>query len=569
MGAFIVPVGQPGGWPVARRKLRVEMHFATVWESVADALPERIAVIHGDQRRSWRDYEDRAARLASAFTSLGLRAGATIGLCLYNCPEYLECQFAALKMGAATFNVSYRYLDDELAYLLRDAGAEAFVFHTSLAERVEPLRESLPHVRFIGVDDGGQFADQTLRLEDLVASCEPQPRVHRGEDAPYLLYTGGTTGRPKGVRYRVGDLSRSFATAGFALYGLSVPSSPGDIPRIVSEGDQVGTLPIVLPACPLMHGAGMWIGAVAPHQAGGTVVTVGSRSFDGHDVLRAVDREGVTQVVLVGDAMSRPLIAAYDEASATATPYALSSLQRIVSSGAMWSRAAKEEFLDRVPQLVLIDALGSSETNIGIAVATKSQPPASAKFSLNPGTILFDENDDIVPAGSGRAGIAASAVNVPLGYHNDEIKSLSTFRTVNGTRYAFSGDWIRAEEDGTFTLLGRGSHCINTGGEKVYPEEVEEVIKSVEGVDDCLVVGVPHEALGQTVAALVQARPGATVTGAAITEHVGRRLASYKKPRIIVFSELLPRSPTGKPDYQRAVEIASEENHRQPDLSRT
>jgi acyl-CoA synthetase (AMP-forming)/AMP-acid ligase II len=535
----------------------VEMHFATVWERVADSVPERIAMIHGQQRRTWDDYDDRAARLASAFASLGLRSGSTIGLYLFNAPEYLECQFAALKMGAVPFNVSYRYLTDEVEYLLRDADAEALVFHTSLSERIDSLQQRLPHLRLIGVDDGGRCLDASLRLEDLVASSVRQPRTDRGEDGLYLLYTGGTTGRPKGVRFRIGDLSRSFAAAGFGLYGLRVPSDSREIPAIVTEGEKRGALPTVLPACPLMHGAGMWMGAMAPHQAGGTVVTVPQRSYDGHAILRAIDQAQVTQLVLVGDAMSRPLIRAYDDAKAVGSPYTLGSLQRIVSSGAMWSAATKQKLLDRIPEVVLIDALGSSETSVGVAVASKIQPPATAKFTLHPGTVLFDENDDIVPAGSGRAGIAAAASNVPLGYLNVHSESLRTFRTIDGTRYAFSGDWIRAETDGTFTLLGRGSQCINSGGEKVYPEEVEEVIKSVDGVDDCLIVGVPDEELGQIVAALVQTNAGAGVTDYLIMERVAERLASYKKPRSIAYLELLPRTPSGKPDYVRAAEILS------------
>jgi fatty-acyl-CoA synthase len=535
----------------------MEMHFATVWEAIADRLPEATALVHGDLHRSWGEYEERAARLAGALSSAGLGPDSKFGLCMYNGPEYLEAQFAGFKARAVPVNVNYRYLEDELWYLLDNADAEALVFHSSLGERVARVRDRLPKLRLlVEVDDGGGHLDGAEPYEHLVAASAPLARMGRAEEDVYMLYTGGTTGMPKGVMYAMGGMTASFVTSGFPLMGLAPPADPREVADAVGELHARGEAPVVIPCCPLMHGTGVWLGAMMTHLAGGAVVTLASRSFDADEMLAATARERATSAVIVGDAIARPIVRALDEASARAEPYDTSSLKMVVSSGVMWTAELKQALLERVPQLTLVDAMGSSEGGMAISITTKEASSATARFTQMPTTKVFTEDGREVKPGSGEAGLVAAGGNVPLGYYKDPEKSARTFKVIDGVRYSFPGDWATVEADGSITLLGRGSQCINTGGEKVFPEEVEEAVKRHPGVEDCLVVGLPDERFGQAITAVVSLQAGADASAEAVIATCKEQLAGYKAPKRVVFVDRVPRAPNAKADYPAAKELA-------------
>jgi 3-oxocholest-4-en-26-oate---CoA ligase len=538
----------------------MEMHFATVWEAIARSVPNETALIHGELTRSWREYDDRASRLASVFHAAGIGHAAKVAMFLYNGPEYLETQFAAFKVRATPVNVNYRYLDEELLYLLDNADAEAIVFHSSLADRVDRIRKRLPKLRlFIQVDDGGPGSAETTHYEAVIRGHEPMAPITRDEADIYMLYTGGTTGMPKGVMYAIGAMTASFIQGFYPLVGVAPPSDIAEIGTVVKGLRDAGGLPVSIPTCPLMHGTGMWLGALVPHLVGGSVVTLTSRSLDGDEVLRAVQQHRATFVTIVGDAMCRPLIRTIDDAAEKGNPYDISSLKMMISSGVMWTAEVKNEVLERVPQIVLLDAIGSSEGSMGTQISMKGVPAQTAKFTQTPTTKVFTEDDREVTPGSDETGMVAAGGLVPLGYYKDEEKSARTFRVINGVRYSFPGDWATVNADGTINLLGRGSQCINTGGEKVFPEEVEEAVKRVDGVEDCLVVGVADDKFGQAVTAVVSLSvDGSRPNESTIISGVKSQLAPFKAPKRIVFVPSVPRAPNGKADYKTATQLASE-----------
>jgi len=538
----------------------MEHHFATVWESLADVLGEHTAVVHGDRRFTWTQYDDRAARLAAAYSAAGLGPDSKIGLYLFNGNEYLESHYAAFKMRGVPINVNYRYIDEELRYLLDNSDAEALVFHSSLGDRVARVVEKLPNLKLlIEVDDGGAGqVPGALSYEATIAGSSPMPRITRSEDDVYMLYTGGTTGMPKGVMYDMGNLTRSFEALGFPLLGLLPPDDAADIAGMILQVVEAGGRLISLPSAPLMHGTGMWLGAMIPQLGGAQIVTLQSRSLDADEVLSTVQREEVTNLTIVGDSFARPIIRAFDAAIDAGTPYDLSKLKMIISSGVMWTAEVKEQLLDRIEQVILLDAIGSSEGSMGNSISMKGLPPATAKFTSNPTTKVFKEDNTEVAPGSDEVGMVAAGGMVPLGYFKDEAKSARTFRTIDGVRYSFPGDMAMVAADGSLILLGRGSQVINSGGEKIFPEEVEEAVKRVDGVVDCLVVGLEDEKFGQAVTAVASLTPGATVTEAEVIAGVKRDLAHYKAPKKVVFVAHVPRAPNGKADYTTTKQLAND-----------
>ena len=538
----------------------MEFHFATIWETLADALPERTAVVHGDRRFTWSQYDDRAARVAAAYDAAGLTLDSKVGLFLYNGNEYLEAHYGAFKMRGVPINVNYRYMDEELWYLLDNADAEAIVFHSSLGDRVERVRERLPKLKLlIEVDDGGTGqVPVARRYEEVVASHQPMPRITRDENDIYMLYTGGTTGMPKGVMYDMGGLTRSFATLGFPLLGLVPPTDAADVAPMVKGVVEAGNGLISMPCAPLMHGTGVWLGAMIPQLGGAQVVTLQSRSLDPDEVLRTAQNEAVTNMTIVGDAFAKPIIRAFDEAAAAGTPSDLSQLKMIISSGVMWTAEVKEQLLDRIDHIILLDAIGSSEGSMGNSISMKGLPPATAKFTSSPTTKVFKEDNSEVTPGSDEVGMVAAGGMVPLGYFKDEAQSERTFRTINGVRYSFPGDMAMVGADGSLILLGRGSQVINSGGEKIFPEEVEEAVKRVDGVLDCLVVGIDDEKFGQAVTAVASLVDGAAVTEAEVIAGVKRDLAAFKAPKRVVFVPEVPRAPNGKADYGATKQLAND-----------
>jgi len=538
----------------------MEMHFATVWESIADAIPDQVAITHADTSRTWAEFDDRAARIAQAFTDAGLGPDSKIALYMYNCNEYMESHYAAFKMRGVAVNVNYRYLDEELWYLLDNSDAEAIVFHRSLAERVGRVADRLPKLKLLIVveDEPGADVDGAVEYEQLIADTAPMERIERSEDDIYMLYTGGTTGMPKGVMYQIGGLTEGFITQGFPIVGLEPPSDATQVAAMVKGSKDAGAAMVSIPCAPLMHGTGCWIGWFIPMCAGAEIVTLTSRSLDPHEVLQTIEDHRATAITIVGDSFAKPLVRAIDEGKPDGSAYDLSSVAMFLSSGVMWTTEVKEQMLDRIEQAVLVDAMGSSEGSMGTQITMKGVPTETAKFQQMPTTKVFTDDDREVQPGSDEVGMVAAGGNVPIGYFKDEEKSARTFRTIDGVRYSFPGDLAMVAEDGTLILLGRGSQVINTGGEKVFPEEVEEAVKRVDGIVDCLVVGVENEKFGQAVTAVASTAEGADVDEATVIAAVKHDLAGYKAPKSVVFVPRIPRAPNGKADYKTARSLADE-----------
>lgn len=536
----------------------MEKQFATIWESIADSIGDSPAVTQGTVTRTWSEYEQRASRLASALVDAGLQPQSKVGLYLYNSNEYLEAQFATFKFRGVPVNVNYRYLDEELLYLLDNSDAEALFFHSSLGDRVARVVDRLPKLKLLVEvsDDGEHHVVTAIPYNTLLADYDPMPRITRDEDDIYMLYTGGTTGMPKGVMYQMGSLVEGFVNGGLAFIGMTPPADISQLGTTVRDAHASGIRPITIPGCPIMHGTGMWIGAMMPQSGGAHVVTLQKRSFDAHEMFQVVQEKKATLAVVVGDSFVKPMIRALDEATAKGTPYDASSLKMIASSGVMWTSEVKEALLERIEHVVLLDAMGSSEGSMGTSISMKGLPPKTAKFAVAPTTKVFTDDDREVQPGSGEIGKVAAGGAVPLGYYKDPEKSSKTFRTINGVRYSFPGDMATVEADGSLTLLGRGSQVINSGGEKIFPEEVEEAVKRVEGVLDCLVVGIDDEKFGQAVTAVASLSPGAKVEEAAIIANVKTQLAGYKAPKRVVFVTQIPRAPNGKADYKTARDMA-------------
>jgi acyl-CoA synthetase (AMP-forming)/AMP-acid ligase II len=537
------------------------MNLADLWEAVADELGDAVAQIHGERRQSYREFDDRAARLAAALRVRGVGHGTKVAMYVYNAVEYLETCFAAFKLRAVPVNVNYRYLADELHYLLDNSDAEVLVYHGALAERVAAVRQRLPKLQTL-IQVETVEADRVPLLpggyayESIIDAHDPVAREPRSPDDLVFLYTGGTTGLPKGVMWRHADLFTVFAQ-GYQAIG-EVPTTVAAVGASAKRMREMGVSGPCLAAAPLMHGMA-WFTSMGRIMTGSTVVSLTKRSFDPHELWELVQTHRVMMIVIVGDAFARPMVRALEEAERAGRPYDISSLMVIVSGGVMWTAAYKQAFLDRgVP--MLIDGLGSSEaTGIGMMTTLAGSDPTTAKFQLNPTTKVFTEAGEEVQPGSGDIGLlaVAAASGIPVGYYKDDAKTAATFKVIHGVRYSIPGDWARVEADGSITLLGRGSVCINTGGEKVFPEEVEEALKLHPRIEDCTVVGIPDSDWGEVIVAVVSAAdpapPAAEIVAAARS-----RLASFKAPKHVVFVERIVRSPAGKADYRWARDLARE-----------
>ena len=532
-------------------------NFGTVFESVADAIPEHTALVQDGRRRTWREFDERASRLAAAFRALGLGPGSKVAFYLYNSNEYLETLFATFKLRAVPANVNYRYTEEELAYLLENSDAEVVVFHGSLGKQVDAVRDPKLKVRAaVQVDDGSPLVDGALRYEDLIEAHAPMERIERSGDDLLFLYTGGTTGMPKAVMWRHEDLFAALAPAATAFFGLPIPEDTTGVEAVVRTVHESSLVPVHLPASPLMHGTGQF-STLQVLFLGGTIVTLESRHFDPHELWRVVQRERVTQIAIVGDAFAKPMLRALDEAEARGEPYDLSSLLLVISSGVMWSESVKRELIARHP-VIAYDSLGSSEgVGFANAITTADSKGETAKFSVGPDTKVFTDDGREVKPGSGEVGNLAVGGHIPVGYYKDPEKTAATFRVVDGKRYSIPGDYATVEADGTITLLGRGSVSINSGGEKIFPEEVEEAVKQHPAVADAVVVGVPDERFGEAVTAVVALVPGRTTDEGKIAGAVERSgLARFKRPKHVVVVDAVPRGPNGKADYAWARETA-------------
>jgi fatty-acyl-CoA synthase len=524
-------------------------NFADIWETVAEVQPDAPALTHDGVTRTWREFDARANGVARWLLDLGVEHQDKVAHYLYNCPEFLESMFAIFRAGLAPVNTNYRYADEELLYLWDNADAVAVVFHGAFADRIDTLRHKLPDIKgWLWVDDGsGPCPDWASSYEEIAAKGTYGDKAigpwGRSGDDLYMLYTGGTTGMPKGVMWRQDDIFSSLNEA----YGFPYPPEP-DYDAVRKARTEQGPGVVGLPACPLMHGTGAFT-SFNIVSGGGRIVTLANRTFDADELLDAVEREKVNVIAIVGDAFAKPILRALD-----ASPGArdLSSLLLMVSSGVMWSKETKEGLLRHHPAMLLSDAFSSSEAlGMGSSVSGGGQAVDTAKFTVGQNAIVVTDDGRLVAPGTGEIGMVGVKGRTPLGYYKDPEKSAKTFRVIDGVRYSIPGDYATVEADGSLKLLGRGSVCINTGGEKVYPEEVEEALKTHPSIRDAVAVGVPDEKWGEAITAMVELHDGVSLDEAGVVAHVKSRLAAYKAPKRVLAVDTIGRAPNGKVDYKR------------------
>ena len=532
----------------------MEFNLADLFEHAADHFGDREYLVAEGQHRTYAEMEARANRLAHHLAAHGIGPGDHVGIYAYNSVEWVETLWAVFKLRAVWVNINYRYVEGELAYLFANADLKALVYQREFAPRVANLLRDLPRLTHSIVIEDGSGADlgplDSVPYEEAMASGSPERDFGpRSPDDRYILYTGGTTGMPKGVVWRHEDVF-------FALGGGIDPTTNTRVnrPEALVERAQTREPGTMLPIAPLMHGATQWSVMGGAFQ-GNKVVLV--PKFDPQNVWRLVGEERVNSIMITGDAMGRPLVEALDEPGAD---YDLTSLVNLSSTAAVFSPAVKDRLLERLPSIIVSEAIGASETGSnGYTLVQAGQTETRGpRVTAILDTVVLD--DDMVPVepGSGAVGKLARTGNIPVEYYKDPEKSAQTFVTgPDGTRYSMPGDFATVEADGRIVLLGRGSVSINSGGEKIYPEEVEAAIKSHPDVYDCTVVGVPDERWGQRVVAVVQSRDGGTVDLDSIQEHCRGQLAGYKVPRELHLVSSIVRSPSGKPDYRWAKDVAT------------
>ncbi|MCZ7535956.1 MAG: AMP-binding protein [Acidimicrobiia bacterium] len=496
----------------------------------------------------------RAPAVSLTLHALGVRRGDKIAIQCVNSPEYLETFYAALKLGAVPVNVNYRYVGSELAYLLENSDASALVYHDEFSATVVEALAHLPPghsptlLQIAHQGDGVLLEGAREFTETLALHPEPvSPPAHEpsGDDLVFI-YTGGTTGAPKAVMWRSEDLY-------VALWQMARPGTePPDPAVAIGRGKRAAT---ALPACPLMHGTGLFI-TLSTLAGGGTVVLLDTPRLDAAMLWDAVESEGVQVLTIVGDAFARPLLAALD---AEPDRWDVSCLSAITSSGVTWSPETKRGLLRHAPGALLIDSLGASEGIMTRSETRGNDEIRPGRFALSDRMVVVTDDGDLVQPDDGRVGMLGVGGPIPLGYYKDEEKTAATFRTVLGRRYSIPGDYATVEADGTITLLGRGSACINTGGEKVYPEEVELALHSFPGVFDAVVVGIPDDRWGEMVVALIQVVEGSDVDEAGLALHCRETLAGYKVPKRFLLLDTLHRSPSGKADYKVLRALATDE----------
>jgi fatty-acyl-CoA synthase len=529
--------------------------YGDIFDHVAKVVsPDQPALVHGSRVTRWGEFDRRTNNLARAMIDGGARPGEKMAFYLRNHPAYLEGLVAGFKARQTHVNVNYRYVAEEVRYIFENSDAATVIFAREFSPIIEEIADRLPLVRrWLMVEDGADvdgpgFAEP---FEALAAHGDGSPIGNeRSPDDLFFLYTGGTTGMPKGVMWRQDALRRALINPALVA---RVPANLDEHIEIVREN---GRGPINLPACPLMHGTGLFT-AMSALVAGGTVVTTPSPHFDPHEMWAAVDAHGVEQIVIVGDAFAKPMLRALEEARGK---YDVSRVLSIVSSGVMWSREVKQGLLSHMPQVALADSFGSSEAvGFGLSIMTAEGEVDTATFKIGDNVKVFTPDGREIPPGTGEVGLIARGDPIPEGYYKDQTKTDATFRTFGGLRYSIPGDFCTVEEDGTITLLGRGSGCINTAGEKVFPEEVEEALKLHPDIEDALVIGAPDEKWGQSVTGVVEMRAGADFDEAGLRNHVRERLAGYKTPKRLIAVPKMFRAPNGKADYKGARDWALRE----------
>jgi acyl-CoA synthetase (AMP-forming)/AMP-acid ligase II len=532
----------------------VEANLADLFELAADTFADREYLVSAGERRTYAEMDRRANQLAHHLRARGVKAGDHVGIYAYNSVEWVESLWAIFKLRAVWININYRYVADELRHIFSNADLVGLIHAREFSPRVAEVADALDGLRFsLVIDDGSGEPDVRSDAEDyepaLAAQSSQRDFEPRSGDDIYILYTGGTTGLPKGVVWRHEDVFYALGGGINAMTNVKV-EDPGDITRNAAANAAT----TFLPCAPLMHGASQW-GVMSQSFQGNRVILLAK--FDARTVWDLLAEEKVSVLFITGDAMGRPLVEALDEPGAT---YDTSSLVAITSTAAVFSPSVKEDFFRHFPNLVMTDSIGSSETGAnGVSFVTAGHTAMQGGPTVTSlrDTVVLDDDLKPVAPGSGVVGKVARSGNVPIGYYNDPVKTAATFVTVDGVRYAIPGDFATVEADGTVTLLGRGSVSINSGGEKIYPEEVEAALKSHPSVYDATVVGTPDERWGQRVSALIQFRPGQSASLADLQTFCRTKIAGYKVPRQLHVVDEVVRSPSGKPDYQWALRTAT------------
>ncbi len=534
-----------------------EFQVANIFEAIADVVPEREALVCGGQRYTYAELDERATRLAHSLAARGIGRGDHVGTYMYNSAEYVTTMIACFKISAVPININYRYVEEELRYLFDNADLRGLVHHREFSDRIAAVKDECPELKvFVSVeDDSGADLSATGSIDFEKAVAEGSPErdfTGRSDDDLFIIYTGGTTGMPKGVMWRHEDLF-------FAGFAGGNPMGP-PVESIRQLADEVAAGPpgmTMFPAAPLIHGAAQLATFIAFNRGGKLVL---QPQFDAEDLLRLVDEEKVATVSIVGDAMGRPIADALRK-NASEERYDPTSLVGIGSAGAIFSQPVKAAIKEILPNVALIDSYGSTETGFqGTGTSSENRSFGEGlSFAMNDRTVVLDDEHRIVKPGSGVRGHVALRGHVPLGYYKDPAKTAKTFVEIDGDRYAITGDIAEVEADGTVKLFGRGSICINTGGEKVFIEEVEAALKSYQPIYDAVVVGVDDPQWGQRVTALISIEEGVDApTEQDVRSHVRTRVAGYKVPKEVFFVDRVFRGPNGKADYKLAKQLATE-----------
>ena len=540
----------------------MEFNAADIFEGVVDRVPDREAIVHGSTRLTYKELDARSNKAANALKKLGIKKGSHVGIYAFNCVEWLEIMLGAYKLCAIPININYRYVEEELKYLIENADMEAIFYHKRFSKKLQNIKGQLPLLKsFICINDHSDnenVIEESFDFESLIINeDESRLKVQRSGDDQYILYTGGTTGMPKGVVWRMEDVLMTLGGGIDAVTGEKY-KTPEEFADKCFQ-DQT----IALALAPFMHGGAQWQSFNA-FFSGWKLIINDQISFDADYIWEVVAKEKVMNIAIMGDAMGRPLCDALPKAIEKGLD--LSSLFVLSSTASVFSATIKDTILEFLPNLFLIDAVGSSETGAtGVNIHTKDgklkDSGGGPKFTKPDFSEILnlDTKEIIPPSDTKTIGYLARKGHVPLAYYKDEEKSKKTFIDVNGERYSIPGDMAKYEADGQMTLLGRGSVSINSGGEKIFPEEVEMALKVHPNIFDCLVVGVKDDRWGQKVVAVIQRREDIEISLEEIKEVASKYIASYKMPKAIVFSELIERAPSGKPNYQWAQEYANSE----------
>ena len=526
-------------------------NFGDILDAIAPVLPpDAPAFIHGDRTITWGAATKASNNLARGLIARGAKPGDKLAIYMRNRPEYLLALAAAFKARMTHVNVNYRYTPEEVWYIFDNSDAQAVVYASEFRDAIAEIRPRLPKVEtWIEVSGDGKTLPFAEPFQRLAEDGNGGPLdIERSGDDQFFIYTGGTTGMPKGVMWTHNDL-REITLAQARRMG-PVPETLAELAAAVAKA---GPGMRTLPAPPLMHGTGL-LTAMGAMLGGGSVVTLEGETFDADELLRAVAKHRPQTIAIVGDSFAKPILNALE---ANRGQHDVSSVAMIISSGVMWSLEVKRGLLEHMPRAMLNDGFSSSEAlGMGNSIMAKGVEAPTAKFMIGERCKVFDENDQPVAPGSGVPGMVAIGGLNPLGYYKDEEKTARTFRTIGGVRYSIPGDWVLVEADGSLTLLGRGNACINTAGEKVFPEEVEEALKTHPSVEDALVVGLPDEKWGQAVTGVVRLADGHDLDEAGLRAHVRRSLAGYKTPKRIFPTDRPLRAANGKADYPAAKAAA-------------